>query len=155
MYVKAEGDTVVRYPYSLSTLAQDHPQVSFPRAFSADMLAGFGVYPVEEAPAPDHDPVTQNAVLRQAPERIAGAWTLYWDVTAKTKVEAQHYRDRTAAEQRAARDAALSACDWVIVKHLEAGSPVPDAWVEYRQALRDLPAQPGFPFTLTWPVEPE
>lgn len=155
MYVKAEGDSVVRYPYGLSDLARDHPEVSFPRAISAQMLATFGVYPVTQAPAPDYDPVTQNAVLRQAPEQIEGDWILGWDVTAKTEIEAQHYRDRTAAEQRAARDAALSACDWVVVKHLEAGIPVPDAWADYRQALRDLPEQPGFPFTHAWPVKPE
>ena len=155
MYVKAEGDSVVRYPYGLRDLARDHPEVSFPRAISAQMLTTFGVYPVTEAPAPYHDPITQNAVLRQAPERIKGDWILGWDVMPKTALEAQHYRDRTASEQRAARDAALSACDWVVVKHLEVGSPVPDAWADYREALRDLPEQPGFPFTHAWPVEPE
>lgn len=28
-------------------------------------------------------------------------------------------------------------------------------WAAYRQALRDLPAQPGFPFHVTWPKAPE
>ena len=155
MYVKAESDQVVRYPYGLSDLTLDHPEISFPRAISTEMLAQFGVYPVVEDPAPDYDPVTQNAVLREAPERIDGAWILGWDVTPKTEIEAQHYRDRRAAEQRAARDAALTDSDWVVVKHLEAGTAVPSAWADYRQALRDLPAQAGFPFSVTWPAKPE
>ena len=155
MYVKAEGDQVVRYPFGLRDLALDHPEISFPRAISAEMLASFGVYPVVEDPAPDYDPVTQNAVLREAPEPSDGAWVLGWEVTPKTEIEAQHYRDRRAAEQRAARDAALAASDWVVVKHLEAGTAVPSVWADYRQALRDLPAQPGFPFSVTWPVQPE
>jgi len=25
----------------------------------------------------------------------------------------------------------------------------------YRQALRDVPTQAGFPWTITWPVEPQ
>lgn len=28
-------------------------------------------------------------------------------------------------------------------------------WAEYRQALRDVPQQEGFPFDVTWPVAPE
>tara|TARA_R110000787_G_scaffold186342_1_gene297884 strand:+ start:1166 stop:1384 length:219 start_codon:yes stop_codon:yes gene_type:complete len=32
---------------------------------------------------------------------------------------------------------------------------VPDAWRTYRQALRDVPAQSGFPDNITWPTEPE
>jgi hypothetical protein len=28
-------------------------------------------------------------------------------------------------------------------------------WAAYRQALRDLPAQSGFPFDITWPVAPD
>jgi hypothetical protein len=27
-------------------------------------------------------------------------------------------------------------------------------WANYRQALRDLPTQPEFPATLTWPASP-
>tara|TARA_R100001377_G_scaffold43808_2_gene24884 strand:+ start:25764 stop:25982 length:219 start_codon:yes stop_codon:yes gene_type:complete len=32
---------------------------------------------------------------------------------------------------------------------------VPDEWRTYRQALRDLPAQAGFPATAAWPTKPE
>lgn len=31
---------------------------------------------------------------------------------------------------------------------------VTDEWRIYRQALRDVPAQAGFPESITWPVEP-
>ena len=31
---------------------------------------------------------------------------------------------------------------------------IPDAWRTYRQALRDVPAQSGFPTNVTWPSEP-
>jgi len=29
------------------------------------------------------------------------------------------------------------------------------AWATYRQQLRDVPAQSGFPANVTWPVKPE
>ena len=31
---------------------------------------------------------------------------------------------------------------------------ITDEWRTYRQALRDVPAQAGFPTSVTWPVEP-
>ena len=31
---------------------------------------------------------------------------------------------------------------------------ITDAWRDYRQLLRDVPAQAGFPNTITWPTKP-
>tara|TARA_R110001592_G_C13080944_1_gene742629 strand:+ start:1193 stop:1471 length:279 start_codon:yes stop_codon:yes gene_type:complete len=51
---------------------------------------------------------------------------------------------------RAGRDRLLAKTDWM------SGSDVTmsDEWRTYRQALRDIPSQSGFPNTITWPVEP-
>ena len=43
-------------------------------------------------------------------------------------------------ELRLERDALLKQTDWVVIRAQEAGQPVPAEWVEYRQALRDLPS---------------
>jgi hypothetical protein len=32
---------------------------------------------------------------------------------------------------------------------------ITDEWTAYRQALRDIPAQAGFPASVTWPTKPE
>jgi hypothetical protein len=54
-------------------------------------------------------------------------------------------------EVRAQRDHLLSASDWTQV--LDA--PVDrQAWAAYRQALRDIPQQPGFPLDVQWPEQP-
>lgn len=57
-------------------------------------------------------------------------------------------------EARAKRDRLLAETDWIITRAIERGELVPGAWVAYRQALRDLPEQEGFPATITWPVAP-
>ena len=31
---------------------------------------------------------------------------------------------------------------------------IPQEWVDYRQALRDIPQQEEFPFGVQWPAEP-
>lgn len=60
--------------------------------------------------------------------------------------------DRAAFRVRAERSQLLTASDWTQV----IDAPVDQgAWATYRQALRDLPQQEGFPTTITWPVKPE
>jgi len=64
----------------------------------------------------------------------------------------QRQLEQKAEEARTQRDALLSQSDWTQVPD----APVDQAaWAEYRQALRDLPQQAGFPTEITWPVKPE
>lgn len=59
--------------------------------------------------------------------------------------------DRLAQEIRKQRDLKLAETDWRASVDLTLSAE----WVTYRQALRDLPAQTGFPNTITWPTKPE
>lgn len=61
----------------------------------------------------------------------------------------------TPESVRVIRNALLSGCDWVTIKCLETGVALPEPWLGYRQALRDLPTQEGFPTVIDWPVAPE
>lgn len=57
-----------------------------------------------------------------------------------------------AISVRAKRNSLLAASDWTQV----ADTPVDRAaWATYRQALRDVPDQTGFPDAVAWPVAPE
>lgn len=53
---------------------------------------------------------------------------------------------------RKQRNSELSATDWTQVADAIVDKT---AWAAYRQALRDIPAQEGFPFDVTYPVKPE
>jgi hypothetical protein len=55
---------------------------------------------------------------------------------------------------RAERDARMAAADWVTLRAVRTGQPVPPDWAAYLQALADVPAQPGFPATVVWPEPP-
>ena len=65
---------------------------------------------------------------------------------------------------RVHRDKLLAETDWVTMRAYSTNTPVPAEWVEYQQALRDLPntATPVFDPTsrigisgVDWPVKPE
>jgi hypothetical protein len=70
------------------------------------------------------------------------------------EIEAAQAAQVTAEEAgrvRAERNKLLSASDWTQV----ADAPVDKAaWATYRQELRDISAQAGFPATVVWPTQP-
>jgi hypothetical protein len=55
---------------------------------------------------------------------------------------------------RARRTALLVASDWVVTRAAETGAAVPQEWATYRQALRAITEQPGFPTDVVWPLQP-
>lgn len=59
--------------------------------------------------------------------------------------------EKAAEDARAQRNRMLSASDWTQLTDAPVDSL---AWANYRQALRDVPQQAGFPFSVTWPVAP-
>lgn len=60
-----------------------------------------------------------------------------------------------AAQSRAQRDARLSACDWTQMVDSPLSEEEKAAYQTYRQALRDVPQQEGFPTSIQWPEEPK
>lgn len=60
--------------------------------------------------------------------------------------------EQLATNARVQRDALLSACDWTVLPDAKLSNQ--GAWETYRQALRDVPQQKGFPQTITWPAKP-
>jgi hypothetical protein len=72
----------------------------------------------------------------------------------ETAYKAQKDADQ-AKSVRQSRDDKLKETDWVVIKNLELNANIPGVWEVYRQALRDVPNQSGFPWTITWPVEPQ
>ena len=73
----------------------------------------------------------------------------------KTAEQIETERLEQATESaRNQRDRFLTETDWVVVKHNELGTPIPQEWVDYRQALRDITEQSGFPDNVEWPTAP-
>ena len=100
-------------------------------------------------------------------EQIDGKWftkyvlgPVFTDTTVEgvTTTAAEHeaaYKAIKDAEQasavRKSRGDKLADSDWTQV----ADAPVDKAvWATYRQALRDITTQSGFPWTVTWPDAP-
>lgn len=62
--------------------------------------------------------------------------------------------EELAKEARAQRDKLLAETDWTQVLDAPISAESREAYRVYRQALRDVPEQEGFPERVQWPVEP-
>lgn len=67
----------------------------------------------------------------------------------------QWVQDQPAQETsvRAQRDQLLVQSDWTQMPDVQL--PNKTEWAAYRQALRDITDQPGYPFSAVWPTPPQ
>ena len=142
MYVKVVNNSAADFPYNIGNLKRDNSNISFPNPLTEDILAGFNVYPVTPTAAPEYDNKTHRA--RKGVELIDGIWTQTWSL--------QELPEQQASDNiRYERDRRLVKSDWSQLSDAPVDAA---AWATYRQALRDLPFQDGFPFNITWPTQP-
>jgi hypothetical protein len=83
-----------------------------------------------------------------------GSWA---QVMMQVEIPEAQYINNVAVQAqvvKADRDRMIASTDWVVTKSAEEGIPVSQAWKDYRQALRDIPIQSGFPFNVQWPQLP-
>jgi hypothetical protein len=141
------------------------------KQITEEVLEALGVDPVLEGPQAIGGTVYQFS-MRQGVEQVDGKWytkyvlgPVFYDRPATELEPAQ-----TAAEQEAAykaqkdaeqaqrvrieRTQRLKDTDWVVIKALESNTPQSFEMAAYRQALRDITTQSGFPWTVNWPDQP-
>jgi hypothetical protein len=150
MFVKTANDQIVEYPYSIEQFRADNPTISFPAKISDETLVAYDVYPVGYEPAPEYDSATQKMVISSQPSLINGNWVLTKNIIDKTTDEITADTATKASQMRDLRNQRLAQTDWC------AGTDVTmtTEMATYRQDLRDLPAQEGFPYSVIWPTKP-
>ncbi len=128
-----------------------------------EVLEALGADPVFEGPQASGGTVYQFS-MPSGVEQIDGKWytkhilgPVFTDTEDATAAEQEAaYKAQKDAEQaksvRETRNQKLKDTDWTQV----ADAPVDKAaWAAYRQELRDITAQAGFPWNVTWPTQPE
>jgi hypothetical protein len=99
---------------------------------------------------------------RDGVEQLDGKWytkyilgPVFTDGETTAAEQEAEYKARKDAEQAAnvrnLRTEKLNDCDWTQIADSTADKT---AWATYRQALRDVPSQTGFPWEITWPTQP-
>ena len=143
LLVKITNGEVDQYPYTINDLRREHSRTSFPKTVSEETLAKYGVYKVTIPAQPSYDRLVQSPVLSTVPYLDADNWMLSYTVENKAQELAEkNIRDK--------RNQLLSATDWMATTDNTMSAEV----TIYRQALRDITSQTGFPYSVEWPVKP-
>ena len=134
---------------------------------TTEVLEALGADAIFEGPQATGGTVYQTSVYGGI-EQIEGKWYTKWNlgpsffdttdaegnVTTAAQNEAA-YKAAKDAEQatnvRNSRTEKLKDSDWTQIADSTADKA---AWAIYRTALRDVPTQAGFPWTITWPDAP-
>jgi hypothetical protein len=126
------------------------PEHTFPRLFTPIDVApfGFGMYEFTQIP----EVVFPNKLIEIAPTlRENGIWYQTWGQREMSQIEKEEATAQEAKNVRQNRSMRLLQSDWTQL----ADAPVDkEVWATYRQALRDITSQAGFPWVITWPVQP-
>ena len=145
---------------------QANKHMSLPRVWTADTLTDLELTAVLAAPKPsctDLQQVIGNGVETDAKGNTVEAWSVvdkFADTTAEdgtVTTKAEHETAYTASlvadketSIRNDRDRRIALTDWTASTDITMTAEM----TTYRQALRDVPAQAGFPNTITWPEAP-
>ena len=146
MYLRVTN-SIIEYPFHLSTLKAENPNVSFPREMSEELLAGYGVFGVAAAPEPT---VTiYEKVVEGVPSLVNDQWTQTWTV-----VPADVPPSITPRQCRLLllQQGLLSQVEVVIAQQDEATKITWEYALEFR---RDDPLLTQLAISLTPPLTPE
>lgn len=149
-YIHAENSIVIEYPYSIDKMRSDNPQTSFPLEMSAEELAEWGVFAVEEQDPPSYSEQTESIEL-QPPALVNGVWIRSWLVTKASLEEINSRTIKQAATIRKQRNGVLTATDYTQLVDYPGSDIQKQILTQFRQALRDIPQQTGFPWNVIWP----
>ena len=128
---------------------------------TTEVLESLGADVVFEGPQATGGTVYQTSVYSGV-EQIEGKWytkyilgPVFTDGETTAAEQEAAYKAQKDAEQaksiRSTRTEKLKDSDWTQIADSTADKA---AWATYRQALRDITAQAGFPWTVTWPDAP-
>ena len=166
MEIRVRSTGAVMYESEWKTYMKQTTGKNFGRLDEAT-LDTYGSDIVFEGPQATGGTVYQYS-QRSGVEQIDGKWyskyilgPVFTDTVKDgvTTTAAEHeaaYKARKDAEQatsvRATRDTKLAESDWTQARDVTLANDAD--WQTYRQALRDVPTQEGFPWSVTWPEQP-
>lgn len=148
MEIRIRSTGAVMFESEYRTYLKAHNGPSYD-TLTHDVAESLGVDVVLEGP--QASPTRYQTAYRDGVEQIGGAWFTKYSV-ADIDADAIASKDAEQAKaMREQRNTKLSDSDWTQLADSTADKTT---WAAYRQALRDLTKQSGFPWEVTWPDAP-
>jgi len=145
-----ENHKIEKYPISSADLQKKFPNTSFFLPLEGQNLEMYGVVTVENTQQPSFDYQIQR-LEEGTPINHNGKWKQSWNIIELSDEEKNQIADNKKALVRNERNIKLLASDWTQLPDSNVNKKL---WAQYRQALRDVPEQSGFPYDVIWPKKP-
>ena len=124
-----------------------YKNTSFSRLLDENLLDAFDTDIVFEGPQ-RQGPPPYSSTYRDGVEKIGDKWYTKYSIRQQDKESVDNQQAKGIRNQR---NDELKKSDWRAVSDRE----LEPEWKEYRQALRDISKQEGFPHDVEWPIDPD
>jgi len=125
-------------------IVRENPNTSFALPLSAAALAGLNMAILKEDVRPSYDADTQTVIDGDIEERSGSYYQTFTVIDRSAEAIANDLANKKA-NVRAQRDAKLAASDWAVLPDSALSAEDKTVYQNYRTALRNVPAQEGFP----------
>ena len=162
MYAKIENGAAVEYPLYEGDLERRFPELKFPLDDSKNIEANGGyVIPegyavVYQNPVVDYDYTKKYEMGMPTLDAADNKWKETWVAIPLTVEELEVSKNTVGNNVRKKRNELLQKSDVFVVADRWANYITQEQteWATYRQSLRDITLQVGYPYSVEWPVSP-
>jgi len=144
-------------PMLYTNLKALHPSVTFSDVATPSETEpyGYGVFDWNHTPMPHQVPYNKNVKELGLLKNEQGVWRSEFEFVDANEEEITIRTLEKSTVERMKRNKKLKLSDWVELPIANLTAEEKAEYDAYRQALRDYPAQEGFPWTATFPQPPK
>jgi hypothetical protein len=154
MFIQLENGNPVGY-----AVTEDNFRLLFPNTFSDSHIfypedvepLGFALYEFTQVPELEYP---LKSAETTPVKKDNGIYYQTWLIQEMTDEEKTLATNDETIRCRRERDFRLARTDWTQLPDAQLTEEQKTLWTSYRQALRDVPSQDGFPWNVVWPTFP-
>jgi len=157
MLIKLENGVPVGNPVDEKNFRSLFKTTSFPKILTPESVEsfGFGIFEYTKSP----EPLRYMKCVEDIPRKDErGIYIQTWKTVAMSSQEIESCLEEKKNEVRSIRTGKLRSSDWImlydVIENSDYSGDFISAWIEYREQLRRISDQPGFPWNIKWPSEP-
>ena len=143
----------INYPVVEENFRMLFPNKTFPSLLTPASVSGTGFALYEFSQQPEltrYEKMVEGKPRKTEDGRVFQTWfVVEMDENEKAVTDSKQ-----SDVIRYERNLRLSKTDWVFAPDSPLNDTKKQQYVVYRQSLRDVPSQAGFPWDVQWPIEP-
>ena len=163
LFARVNTGGCVKFPYTQDTLQEENPHTAFDFSVplselfaptEAALVTGDEIVEVVMGMNPGYVTADKEVVQATTPTMIDGVWTLGWDIVAKTGAALAQAEAEMAKQVNDKIDLVVAGVEQEIAENTALTAEQVQGHQDYIAALRAVPQQAGYPWTVVYPKTP-